>query len=197
MRNFPRPLIVRVSWSPAPGETRFGHRRIPRHTPEMHPSGYAWEGSRSRPSMTLELPAPVMKGRSRRLRSRLVLCEAALAPAVVLLLSGRGYFSGPRPGRIDRALLTRSSRIQLDRPRFADDRKTRRSRKTPRDGTSSMAPRRQNSPALQGPCARARRPDEPEPLADASKFEPRQWHLQPDPGVGGTTRRHPRREVPT
>lgn len=70
MRNFPRPLIVRVSWSPAPGETRFGHRRIPHHTPEMHPSGYTWEGSRSRPSMTLELPAPVMKGRSRRLRSQ-------------------------------------------------------------------------------------------------------------------------------
>ena len=98
MRNFPRPLIVRVSWSPAPGETRFGHRRIPRHTPEMHPSGYAWEGSRSRPSMTLELPAPVMKGRSRRLRSRLVLCEAALAPAVVLSLSGRGLFFQSAPG---------------------------------------------------------------------------------------------------
>ena len=49
-----------------------------------------------------------------------------------------------------------------------------------------MAPRRQNSTALQRPYARAQRPDEPEPLPDASKLEPRRWHVQPDPGVGGT-----------
>lgn len=149
---------------------------------------------------------PLDDSRAPRARDERTLAKAPLATGPLrgcprargcaLVVRARLFFQS-RPGRIDRALLTRSSRIQLDRPRFADDRKTRRSRKTPRDGTSSMAPRRQNSPALQGPCARARRPDEPEPLADASKFEPRQWHLHPDPGVGGTTRRHPRREVPT
>ena len=55
--------------------------------------------------------------------------------------------------------------------------------KTLRDGNSSMAPRPQNSPALQGPHARARGLDELKPLKDASKVVSRQWRVQQDPTI--------------
>lgn len=84
MRNFPRPLIVRVSCLQHGGDTRFGHRRIPRHTARDAPLGYTREGSRTRPSMTLELHPLVMMGPSRRLCSRLRPLRACAASRPVV-----------------------------------------------------------------------------------------------------------------
>jgi hypothetical protein len=186
MRNFPRPLIVRVSWSPprrryeirAPANPP-PHR--PRRTPGLHPGGFS--------------DTPLDDPQAPRARDDGTLAKALLPTPSSASLRGLApgcageviFHARARPRVVDRvSKLELKIRSLSVRSTVFSDRETRRSRKTLRDRTSSMAPRRQNSTALQRPCARAQRPDEPEPLPDASKLEPHRWHVQPDPGVGGT-----------
>jgi hypothetical protein len=186
MRNFPRPLIVRVSWSPprrryeirAPANPP-PHR--PRRTPGLHPGGFS--------------DTPLDDPQAPRARDDGTLAKALLPTPSSASLRGLApgcageviFHARARPRVVDRvSKLELKIRSLSVRSTVFSDRETRRSRKTLRDRTSSMAPRRQNSTALQRPCARAQRPDEPEPLPDASKLEPRRCHVQPDPGVGRT-----------
>lgn len=148
MRNFPRPLIVRVSWSPA--RRRYEIRapanpppHRPRRTPGLHPGGFS--------DKPLDDPrAPPARDDGTLAKALLPTPSSASLRGLAPGCAGEVIFHAA----LDRALLTglqtgAQNPESLVRSTAFSERETRRWRKTLRDGTSSMAPRRQNSTALQ------------------------------------------------